>query len=195
MQRAMNALMRNQHPRHRIDVDRYYAMVTEGVLAEDARVELIDGVIVDMPPIGCPHGAMVDCLTRRLGKVLDEHAWLRVQGVVRLDRFSEPQPDLALLVPRKGYGECHPRPEDVLLIIEVSDSTLRYDLDIKLPLYARHEIPEVWIVDIGGGLIHFFRSPRGGRFSENSSTENPGIVSLAALPEVHLDLTDVFEAT
>ena len=89
MRRAMNALMRNQHPRHRIDVDQYYAMVPEGKLAPDARVELIDGEIIDMPPIGCPHALLVDRLTRLLVYGAGAHALVRIQSVVRLDRYSE----------------------------------------------------------------------------------------------------------
>ena len=118
MQRAMNALMRNQHPRHRIDVDRYYAMGTEGLLAEDARVELIEGEIIDVPPIGISHGEIVDRLSCRFHESLGRFARVRVQGVVRLDRFSQPQPDLALLTERpEGYAQRHPHPEDVLLIV------------------------------------------------------------------------------
>jgi Uma2 family endonuclease len=189
----MNASMRNQHPRHRIDVDRYYAMVPEGLLAPDARVELIDGEIIEMPPIGMSHGEIVDRLNHRFCKRLGELVRVRVRGSVRLDRFSQPQPDLALLAARKGYGQRHPHPEDVLLLIEVSDSSLRFDCDIKLPLYARHGIPEVWIVDINGGLVHFFRSPHEGRFTESSSSATPGKVSLATLPGGEVDLTGLFD--
>jgi Uma2 family endonuclease len=186
--------MRNQHPRHRIDVDRYYAMVEEGLLAEDARVELIDGEIVDMPPLGISHCEIVDRLTHRFCERLGKVARVRVQSTVRLDRFSQPQPDVALLIARpEGYSKRHPHPEDVLLIVEVSDSSLKFDRDRKLPLYARHGVPEVWIIDIPGGLIHFFRTPREDLFAQSSSTEKPGIVSLAALPEVRVDLTGLLD--
>ena len=179
-------------PRHRITVDEYYRMAEVGLLAEDARVELIEGEIIDMAPIGSRHGAAVDRLARLLHRAVGDQAVVRVQGPVRLSRSSEPQPDLALLKPREDfYASGHPAGPDTLLIIEVSDATFRYDSTVKLPLYARHGVPEVWIVDLKGQRLHLFRSPADDRFTDESSVTDPGLTPIAALPGVVIDLNNL----
>jgi Uma2 family endonuclease len=117
----------------------YYRMAEVGILAPDARVELIDGEIIDMPPPGSSHAGTVDYLLSVLGTAARDRANLRVQSPVRLSEYSEPQPDLALL---------RPRAEDVLLIVEVAANSLRFDRKKKVPLYARHGIPEVWLLGV-----------------------------------------------
>lgn len=178
--------------RHRITVDEYYRMAEVGVLAPDARVELIEGEIIDMPPIGPLHGSVVDKLVHRLVHAVGDSAIVRVQGAVRLNRMTEPQPDIALLVPRDDfYRAGHPTGVNTYLVIEVSDSTLRYDIDIKVPLYARHGVPEVWIADPGEGRILFFGSPADGEYREASSATAPGETPIGALPGVAVDLSGV----
>jgi Uma2 family endonuclease len=119
-----------------------------------------------------------------------ERAIVRAQSPLRLGPRSEPEPDIALVAPRADeYGSAHPSPAEVLLVVEVSDSTVRYDRDVKLPLYARHGIPEVWIVDLPGGELRFCRTPEGGRYVEQGVTKHPGVTRLAALPDVQLDLS------
>jgi len=165
-------------------------MAEVGLLAPDARVELIEGEIIDMAPIRANHSSVVSDLARLFIKAVEDSARVHIQGAVRLDRASEPQPDIALLVPREDrYRHTQPSPADVLLIIEVSDSTLRYDRDVKIPLYARHGIPEVWIVDLQHGELRFYRSPEGGRYLEQSVTKEPGITAMSALPGVEVDLS------
>lgn len=177
-------------PRHRITVHEYHRMAKTGLLAPDARVELIEGEIIDMPPLGNPHMAVVDRLNRLLLNAVGERAIVRVQGSVRLGRFSEPQPDAVLLKPREDfYASRSATPEDCLLVVEASDSTLRKDYRIKVPLYARHGVPEVWIVDINGKQIHFFRSPVEGEYTDVSSTAQLGAKSIALLPDVTVDLS------
>jgi Uma2 family endonuclease len=186
----MSSLMESWPRRHRITVDEYYRMAEVGLLAPDARVELIEGEIIDMAPIGTDHGSVVDKLTRLFVNAAGDRAIVRIQGAIRLDRSSEPQPDLALLVPRADfYSHAHPSPEDLLLVIEVSDSTLRYDRDVKVPLYARHEIPEVWIVDLQNRELHSYRSPAEGRYHDAHTTQDPGITPVAALPDIEVDLS------
>lgn len=115
---------------------------------------------------------------------------MRVQGAVRLSRASEPQPDVALIAPRKDYYRSgHPAGADTFLLIEVSDATLRYDLDVKVPLYARHGVPEVWIIDLQACRMLSFRSPADGRYRDEISTEVPGDTPIAALPCVMVDLS------
>ncbi len=133
--------------RRRFTVHDYHRMGEAGILHEDDRVELIEGELVEMAAIGTRHLTCVNGLTRMLVRGVGDEAIVSVQNPVRLDEHSEPQPDLTVLRMR-DYRESLPVPEDVLLLIEVSDTTLAYDRGVKLPLYARSGIREVWIVDL-----------------------------------------------
>jgi Uma2 family endonuclease len=146
--------------RRRFTVDEYHRMAEAGILGEDDRVELLEGEIVEMSPIGWRHQACVDRLTQRLVPALQDRAILRPQGPIRLSPDSEPQPDLVVLRPRADfYAEGGPGPEDVLWLIEISDTSLRYDRDVKVPLYARYGIPEVWVVDLAEERVLVYRDP------------------------------------
>jgi Uma2 family endonuclease len=123
-------------------------MAEVGLLAPDARVELIEGEIIDMAPIEMEHGWVVDRLNHLLVTTVGAKGVVRVQGAVRLSQWSQPQPDVVILAPRSDYRTRHPTGADSLLVIEVSDTTVRYDLNVKTPLYARHGVPEVWIIDL-----------------------------------------------
>jgi Uma2 family endonuclease len=192
----MSAVVMNELlPRHRITVDEYYRMGEVGLLAPDSRTELIDGEVIDMAPVGSPHASTVDRLDSLLRPVLGDSARMRIQHPVRLDRYSEPQPDLAVVLTRKDfYASRHPLPADTLLIVEISHSTLRLDLNVKVPLYARHQVPEVWVVDLEHSRIHFFRSLQNGTYTDVSVTDKPGVVALTSLPEVKVDLSALFES-
>jgi Uma2 family endonuclease len=186
----MATLVESWPRRHRITVDEYHRMAEVGLLAPDARVQLIEGEIIDMPPPGSRHASVVDQLMLLFVRAVAGRAIVRVQGPVRLDRMSEPQPDLSLLTPRADhYRESHPTGLDTLLVVEVSDSALRYDRDVKLPLYARHGVPEVWIVDLQNGCVHFHRELADCRYHEASSTTAPGLAPIEALPDVTVDLS------
>ena len=178
--------------RHRITVDEYHRMAEVGLLAPDAQVELIDGEIIDMAPIGPSHSSVVRELTRLLVTTVGDNAIVQIQGVIRLDNASEPQPDVAVLAQRDHrYRYAHPSSHDTLLLIEVSDSTLAYDRDVKLPLYARHGIPEVWIFDLQNRELHVHRAPQGGRYADERVTKALGLTRMAMLPGLAVDLSDV----
>jgi Uma2 family endonuclease len=178
--------------RHRITVDEYYRMAEVGLLAPDARVELIEGEIIDMAPIGTDHASVVNRLNRLLVMAVGDSGIVQIQGPARLDRYSEPEPDVAIFAPREDfYRHTRPSLAETLLVIEVSDSTLRYDRDVKIPLYARHGIPEVWLVDLQHGDLHFYRRPEDGRYVDQSITKAPGITTLSALPRVEVDLSGI----
>jgi Uma2 family endonuclease len=188
----MSTMMASSPRRHQITVDEYHRMAEVGLLAPDARVELIEGDIIDMPPIGNAHGAVVDFLNRILSRAIGDRAILRVQGAVRLDDRSEPQPDFVLLAPREDfYRSRAPGPGDTLLIIEVSDTTARYDRSVKVRLYARRAIPEVWLVDLSKGLLTFFRAPVDGEYTDVTSTAFQGITPIPGLPGATIDLSRV----
>jgi len=175
--------------KHRISVDAYHRMGETGVLAPEARVELIDGEIFDMAPIGKSHASIVDRLNRIFVFAVGERAIVRVQGPVQMGDDSEPEPDLTLLRPRADYyRESAPGAADVLLIVEVSDSTQHYDRRVKVPLYARHGVSEVWVIDLENRLVHFHRRPSGDAYADMSASERPGVTPVAALPGVAVDL-------
>jgi Uma2 family endonuclease len=156
-------------------------MAEVGVLAPDARVELIEGGIVDMAPIGSRHARAVDLLVERLVVALAGAAIVRAQGPIRLGLRSEPQPDIALLKPRiDRYGGSHPEAVDVFLVIEVSDTTLKFDSEVKARLYARHGIPEFWLVDLNSGELRISTKPGTGGYGAVEARE-AGIVAIAAL--------------
>lgn len=175
--------------RHRLTVDDYGRMGEAGVFAPDARVELIDGEVIDRAPIGTRHAAAVTRLDHLLQRAVGDRAIVRSQNPLRLGDRSEPEPDLQLLLPRADfYASAHPAAGDVLLLIEVADSSVRYDREIKLPLYARHGIAEVWLVDLEAGMLRFFRGPQGERYTDITGTETPGPTPVTALPGVVVDL-------
>ena len=122
-------------------------MAEADIFDPDDRVELIDGEVVEMSPIGTPHASTVDRLTRMFHLGIGGRAIIRTQGPIQIGDFSEPEPDIAVLREREDfYAAHHPMPPDVLLVVEVSESPLRYDTDRKTPLYAAGGIPEVWVV-------------------------------------------------
>ena len=176
--------------RHRLTVEDYDRMAETGVLAPGARVELIDGEVIDMAPMGTGHHSMVMRLSHLLHDAVGNHATVMTQLPLRLDRHSEPEPDLALLKPREDfYAGALPTGADTLLVVEISDSTLAYDVRIKAPLYARNGVPELWIVDLPGHALRCFRSPRGDTWTDIRIITEPGVVPLPGLPGVTLDLS------
>lgn len=180
--------------RHRLTVEEYFRMAEIGLLAAETRVELIEGEIFDMAPIGNQHGGFTAWLHRRFLRDLGERISVWDQVTLPLGRLSAPEPDLVILKYRKDeYQNKRPSPDDVLLIVEVSQSSLHHDRQVKVPLYARHGIPEVWILDVQHRDVHFFHTSVAGHYTHTSSTPAPGKVSLQALPGSSMDLTELFE--
>jgi Uma2 family endonuclease len=188
---TVNAQAENWPRPHRLTVHDYYRMAEAGVLSPDDRTELIEGEIIDMPPIGHRHAEVVRVLTKRLFRAVGDAAEVSAQLPVRLSVRSEPQPDFAVLRPkRSGYRDGHPTSSDVLLLIEVSDSTLRYDLGKRASLYAAHGVPEYWVFDLQRNRVWRHRAPSGERYTEIdeiTSGELPLPVNLGAI-----DLADLF---
>ena len=179
--------------RRRISVDEYYAMAEAGILGRDERVELIDGEIVVLAPIGNPHEARTAASNRLLAPLfIEERAVLRVQGHVRLDGNNRPEPDLALLRWRDDlYGSRSPAPEDILLLIEVSDSSLSYDRDVKLALYARFGITEVWIENIPDRVIEAYANPVDGQYTESRIYRPGETIAPSAFPDISLPVSEL----
>jgi Uma2 family endonuclease len=179
--------------RHRLTVADYYRMGEAGIFAPEAHVELIDGEVIDMAPIGTRHASAVKRLNALLAGCVGARAIVAVQDPLRLSDLSEPETDLMLLQPRADfYAGAHPTAADVLLLIEVADTSARYDREIKLPLYARHGLPEVWLVELEARRLHHFRSPAGESYADASATASPGITAIGGLPGVRIDLSSLF---
>jgi Uma2 family endonuclease len=174
---------------HRFTSREYYRMAETGVLEPDARVELLNGQIIDMSPIGPFHGGVVGRLNRLLSKLSNDNWFVWTQNPVTLDDYSEPQPDLMLLKPSANdYTTALPAPDDVFLLIEVSDSTLFTDRELKLPLYGRAGIREVWIINLPDQSIEVHREPH---FEGYASTVvlHPGDQARPlAFPDVAVDV-------
>jgi Uma2 family endonuclease len=186
-------LSRYQVPRHRLTVADYHRLGETGVLGGDDRVELLEGQLVDMSPIGPRHALAVDALTELLVHAAAGRAAVRVQNPIVLDDSSEPQPDFTLLrKPWHGYPEAHPRPPDVYLVIEVADSSLEFDLGAKLELYARAGIREFWVVDLTSNRVLVHRSRGDGRYGSITSVDMSGALQVEALPGVTIAAAQIF---
>ena len=176
--------------RRRFTVNEYLAMEVAGILHEDDRVELIDGEIIIMPPIGDPHEVSTDWLNRLLVPPLINRAIVRVQGAIRLSDRSAPQPDIAVLRERP-LSEVRPYfPPDVYLVIEVSDSTLAYDRGAKLARYAAAGIPEVWVANLRAREVTAYANPTGAEYATSPTYRAGDSLSPGAFPDVVLAVTD-----
>lgn len=180
--------------KHRFTVDEFMRLDARGVLGPpDMRIELVDGDIIEMPPTNPPHASVVDRLTRLFFKRLDGRAIVRVQGPVRLDNHSMPLPDILLLAPRADYyAKDHPDPQTVFLAVEVADTSLRYDREIKAPLYAKKGIREFWVVDVNARCVYVYTVPHPDRYAMNVVAQEDSTLTLAAFPEESFEFRDIF---
>ena len=170
--------------RHRLTVSDFHRMGDAGIFVAGDRVELIDGEVIDMSPIGALRAAIVARLTAFLCRTAGSGMVVWCQNPIRLDDLSEPEPDIALLRPRAdGYMSAHPGPEDVLVVIEVADTSLAYDLGVKVPLYARHGIPEAWVIDAATRQTRVFREPAAEGYRHESLVGPAGLVASASLTD------------
>ena len=178
--------------RRRFTVDDYYRIAAAGVLGEDDRVELIEGEIIEMSPIGSRHAACVNRLNRCFAGRLGDRAVVAVQNPIRVSDLSEPQPDIAVLEPRAdAYAAAHPRPADILLLIEVADSSLLYDRELKAPLYALSGIRELWIVDVDARRIILFRDPSADGYATHAIADVGDTLHPLAFPDLAIEVGDI----
>lgn len=177
-----------------LTVSEYHRMGEAGIFTETERVELIEGQLIAMSPIGSPHFAAVNTLNRLLVRAVGDLAVVSVQNPVRLNDKSEPEPDLALIRPRNDeYRSGLPGPADLLLIIEVASSSIDYDRGVKLALYARHSIPECWIVNLDLACIEVYRSPNatGSGYSSCWHIGGDGTLEIVSLPGVTIQAAPI----
>ena len=179
----------------RFTVDDYYLMAEVGILTHDERVELVNGEIIQMSPMGDRHAYSVDELVDLLGYRFRGRARIRCQNPVRIDGRREVQPDIAVLKLRDDlYSSGHPGPADVLLLIEVSDTTLSYDRNVKLPMYAQFDIPETWIINIPDRLVEIYTDPSDGQYRTRHTYSPDQTVSPTAFPDVTLPVSRIVPA-
>lgn len=172
-------------------VDTYQRLGELGVFHEDDRVELIDGQVVEMTPIGDRHAGCVRRLNRLFARHLLDLVVIDVQNPVVLGKRDAPQPDVTLLKPRPDAYPHHPRAEDILLIIEVADTTVAYDRDVKLPLYARVGIPEAWLVDLDADRFQVCREPAGSRYASVRVVPRGSTITPLCFPNMTVTADDV----
>jgi Uma2 family endonuclease len=178
--------------RHRFTAEEYRKMGEVGILREDDRVELIGGEIVEMNPIGTRHLACVVALNHLLVALSGGRYFVSVQNPISVGVGDEPQPDLSLLKERPSPdAETPPGPGDILLVVEVSDSTLAYDRNVKLPLYASVGIPEVWLVDLRGEKVEVFTDTEGDRYAGRRAYVRGDEVRSETLPDLTLPVTEI----
>lgn len=177
---------------HRFSGEDYHRLAEVGILAPDARVELIEGAIHDMSPIGPPHSGVTIRLNR-LFSLRAKGRWIvSVHDAVRLDNYSEPEPDVVLLKPAPDdYTTHHPAPDDVLLLIEVANSSLEFDRGKKLSVYARAEISEVWIVNLEESVIEVYREPHFTGYEKKAVLRAGEKAFPAAFPDMAVDVAEL----
>jgi Uma2 family endonuclease len=173
-------------------VDEYYRMGEAGIFDPEARLELIEGEIIEMSPVGDPHIGCVNRATALFSSRLAGKVIVSVQNPVRLSRYTEPQPDIVLARPREDYyAGSRIFPKDIFLVIEISDSTVRYDRNRKMPLYAKSGVAELWIENLQENVILVYRDPGPETFATSLVFKRGESISLAAFPEIVLKVAEL----
>ncbi len=175
----------------RISVDEYYKMAEVGILKPDERVELIAGEIVQMSPIGIRHMNCVNRFNKRLTKLVPDEFIVSIQNPIRLSENDEPQPDI--VIARRVEDDEPFRPKDIILVIEVAETTYDYDRNVKVPRYADEGIPEVWLVNLPEEAIESFTNPINGVYTEVREYRIGEKIRPALLPSVAVDVSDMLK--
>jgi Uma2 family endonuclease len=178
---------------HKFTTEQFHQMGEAQIFPPSDRLELIEGEVITMSPIGFRHAATINrLLDQFLTLQLQKRTIISIQNSLRLDPHSEPQPDLVLLKPREDfYGHQLPQAQDVLLLIEVADSSLNYDQEIKIPLYAQHRINEVWLINLNQAQLEVYRSPQEGYYQDQTILIASQTLTPLAFPELEIALTRI----
>ena len=180
--------------RRQFTVHDYARMRETGILAEDDRVELLDGEIYQMSPLGSLHIAIVNRLNKLLMRQVGDDAILSIQNSIQLNDYSEPQPDVALLNPRDDYyDQALARPDDILLLIEVADSSIEYDRDHKLPRYAASNIAEVWIIDVDQQIVEQYTQPMQGQYTQINKVLFGNRIQSKTMQQIAITTEQIFQ--
>jgi len=180
-----------QPMRLRFTVDEYYRMIELGMLKDYEKAEIIEGELIKKMTIGDRHAAVVNRLNRFFSRNVNDGILVSIQNPVRLSDYNEPEPDVALADLRKYDGKRHPQPPEVILIVEVSDSPLKYDRDVKLALYAKAEIPEVWIVNLPNDIIEVHQKPSVGIYQLAKIFKRGETLASEVLPDLSISADEI----
>lgn len=178
---------------YRFGVAAYHRIIAANIFTEDEHIELINGELRLMPPINADHAGKNKRLNRLFSRLVQDRAIIAVQDPLTLPENSEPEPDLMLLRPRDNfYEQTHPTPEDTLLVVEIADTSLRYDRTIKVPLYAAHGIPELWLLNLKNRSLEIYRDPGPNGYRQLLLPERDTTIALLLLPEVHIHVAELW---
>ena len=193
MDGSADLLNREEVSLRRLSTVDYHRMAEAGILEADERIELIEGQLVAMSPIGPRHALAVDALTELFVIAARGRAKVRVQNPVVLNGVNEPNPDLVLArIGWRGFPQEHPGPDDILLLVEVADSSLATDRRVKRGLYARAGVGEYWIVDLTRNTVHVHRRPRDGDYDTVIVVSGSDVLDMAALPDFTVPVHSLF---
>lgn len=173
-------------------VSEYDQMIAAGIFEEDDRVELVGGEIVEMSPISVRHALCVNKLSQQLIRNLGREVMVSVQNPIQLDELSEPEPDIVIVQLQENvYTTSHPYPKNILLLIEVAETSLAYDLNVKLPRYAAAMIAETWIVDLNKDEVKVYRQPTVDGYGETAVYHPNDTLSPTAFPKLQITVKDI----
>ncbi len=175
----------------RFSVDEYYKMIELGILKDYEKAEIIEGELIQKMPIGDRHASVVNRLNRIFVKNASDEILVSVQNPLRISDYNEPEPDFVLADLTKFENDRHPRPEETLIVVEVSDTTLKYDRDTKLSLYAEAEIPEVWIVNLKNDIVEIYRKPSNGIYQIAQIFKKGEIAESEILPDLKIEVDKI----
>ncbi len=188
----MSVTSENFYKKHLTNLDEWRRLGEANIFPPGSRVELINGEIIEMAPIGSNHSGQINRLTQLLVHLVAKQAVVSIQNPVQLGDLSEPEPDLMLLKPNTDfYSSQHPQAKDVLLLIEVADSSLKFDQNQKLRLYALHNIPEYWLLNIKDSCIEVYRQPHDGVYAEKTTLRAGDKITLSQLNNISLNIADI----
>jgi Uma2 family endonuclease len=181
-------------PRRRITVADFYRMAEVGIIGERDRIELIEGELIEMSPVGAPHINSINALTHLLVRGADGRAIVSIQNPVRLSARTQPQPDIALIRPDSpNYRKTPPLAEDVFLLIEIAAASLRYDVGVKAGLYARHGIPEYWVVDLEARCVLLHREPSQLGYAQRREAKADEVLEPLLLPGLRVAVAEMLK--
>lgn len=185
--------MRNVLPqKHHINIDEWRRMGEAGIFPPGSHIELIDGEIIDMAPIGFNHAGHLKFLNKLFNSLAGDQAIVSIQDPVQLGDLSEPEPDFMLLKPEPSfYKTRHPQADDVLLLAEIADTSLDFDRNQKMRLYATHHIPEYWLLNLNSSSLEVYRQPQPGGYAEKTVLHRGDTVQLVSLEHIRINVADI----
>lgn len=175
----------------RFSVDEYYKMIELGLITDYEKAEIIEGELIKKMTIGDRHAFVVDFLTKFFIKNAPETVRVRVQNPLRMSDYNEPEPDIVLADLTKYDGKRHPRPAEVILVVEVADASLKYDRNTKLPLYAAAGIPEIWIVNLQNDIVEVHQKPSLDIYQLTTVFKRGETVISSVMPDLRIDVDKI----